>query len=484
MSWDNIDIFSEFPKFDEWCLSCKDTTSKFVVPFKVGQHSTPPFPTSEDYYQFCDVLKYEHDSLEALFLFHELFTINSNNSVTGLNDYQPYNYADFTLRDYHSGHIANLFHEISEEDWINKYDKIHPWADYIKRKFVIYKHVPHCIIFIHDLLRLKQYKFFYANKFISEAIKYNFAEDDPDRNLLLKQINLEKDFIPTEPRKWYCSEYDYDTEFDPEILVTLKPGLVTYANMLNAKTINRDDDFDEWYQSALNSGFYQWHQSALNSEFKINVPSNIGQYLPPPFPTSEDYKQFCDFLSYEIDSLDALVMFHELFTRDANDCITGLTDYNSFNMYKIAALNSMHEDRLMLALCRVRVKNWIMKYNKLSPWMDDLWCKFLCSSPCSPLVRCLYALFCTGRNRFFYFNRLVSDAIKHNFAKDDPDRELLLKHVNLKNDKIATDTRKWYRATRDFSTEFDPVFLSSLKPGLVAYADDLKTQAIKYTTRD
>ena len=142
MSLGNIDIFSEFPKFDEWRLSCKDATSKFVVPFKVGQYSAPAFPTSEDYYQLCDVLEYEHDSLEALFLFHELFTRDSNDSITGLIDYEPYNYADLTLRDYHPSHIANLFHKVSEEDWIDKYDKIHPWADYIKRKFAIYNRIP------------------------------------------------------------------------------------------------------------------------------------------------------------------------------------------------------------------------------------------------------------------------------------------------------------------------------------------------------
>ena len=146
---------------------------------------------------------------------------------------------------------------------------------------------------------------------------------------------MENDFIPTEPRKWYCSEYNYNTEFDPEILVMLKPGLVAYDNALNAKTTNQDDNFDKWFRSSLNSGFYKWYQSALNSEFKLDVPSNIKQYSPPSFPTSEDYKQFCDFLSYENDSLDALAMFHELFTRDANDCITGLTDYKRVNFTKL-----------------------------------------------------------------------------------------------------------------------------------------------------
>ena len=116
----------------------------------------------------------------------------------------------------------------------------------------------------------------------------------------------------------------------------------------------------------------------------------------------------------------------------------------------------------MLALCRARIKNW-MKYNKLLPWMDDLWCKFVCSSSYFPLVRCLFAVLCVGRDKFFYIERLVSNAIEHNFAEDDPDRKLLLRHVDLKNEEIATETRKWYRATWDFSTEFDPILLSKLK---------------------
>jgi hypothetical protein len=56
--------------------------------------------------------------------------------------------------------------------------------------------------------------------------------------------------------------------------------------------------------------------------------------------------------------------------------------------------------------------------------------------------------------------------------------------VNLKNEKVATDTRKWYRATRDFSTEFDPDFLSILKPGLVAYADQALHSFFKTRSTD
>lgn len=75
-------------------------------------------------------------------------------------------------------------------------------------------------------------RYFYRNRFAAEAIKHNFAEGDPRRDVLMKHVDVELDWEPTPTMRWYDNNYDLDTKFDPEVLEPLKVPLTILAEDL------------------------------------------------------------------------------------------------------------------------------------------------------------------------------------------------------------------------------------------------------------
>jgi len=78
------------------------------------------------------------------------------------------------------------------------------------------------------------YKVVHSDILVDAAIRRNFEESDPDRDILWEYTRCPEPQEPTEATKWfYGNYYDYTTEFADDVLVAMKPALFAYLEDVN-----------------------------------------------------------------------------------------------------------------------------------------------------------------------------------------------------------------------------------------------------------
>lgn len=239
----NSTKFLEWEDVPELCKWLDERDPHFIddVKFKTTRPPVPPFPKSEDYFQFCSVMQASRDSETVLMAFKELFDLDSEDNITGASMVFSGGELRSALSDGYRTDVEMSFQAVRQEDWSTKYNRISPWVKDVLRDIGPRSEDD-------DPLELSPYDtpasmiaasfdtgsntFYYGEDLVREAIKHNFPEGDPDRTLLMESTEVAPAKPPTETLRWYLHWYDYSRTFDPVVLAKLRPGLLAYLRDL------------------------------------------------------------------------------------------------------------------------------------------------------------------------------------------------------------------------------------------------------------
>lgn len=474
----------------------------------------PEFPMSEDYYQFCDSVGVGRDSDIGPTVFRAIFIMDSEDRITGITNHclNPNLFAG--VEGEHMLELKRVFAALRSSKLAERYPGVHQWVEDVTR-------VPTQSDFSIDDPRLDSpYKvpvrmlagyaipkygfgFRYWQDLVQEAVKFNFPENDPTRTFLLEHTWMRSPTLPASTYFWFHLYHDYRKTFDSETLARLKDGLLHYANDLKYILEYKDRTIDVREPATLacintigplatladtpelDAWSYRYYDGVENTYVPDGVKFDSGHLPVPEFPTSEDYRQFCDATGYECDHRFPLMLFKELFVTDSEDRIVGVTNHLS----SVDIRSSVDVDDLELikrALEAVRLDNSLVKYPKLHPWVESLELEVSTTDWGYTSARGafggsgfgfgLYCVLMPNGYRPYYRSVLFRQAVEYNFSEEDPTRALLLACTPVGQERSPSDPFRWHkRGLRyDFTRSFDPEFLAELKPGLLAYARDLK----------
>lgn len=199
----------------------------------------PDIPISEDYSQFSEIMSRDFTSISTLMVFKEMFHTDSEDRIIGVTD----RISDPKLHSAIDGEyrlsIEDTFKAVDQKDMATKYYRIRPWVDAFLHEmrsnsvpmeeggdYTPYEWAVHMITDFH---RPYTYKIVYSDILVDAAIRKNFEEGDPDRDVLWKYTRCPEPQEPTEATKWfYGNYYDYATKVADSVLVAMKPALLAY----------------------------------------------------------------------------------------------------------------------------------------------------------------------------------------------------------------------------------------------------------------
>jgi hypothetical protein len=82
---------------------------------------------------------------------------------------------------------------------------------------------------ITDFHRPYTYRVVYSNILVDAAIRRNFEESNPSRDVLWRYTRCSEHQEHTEATKWfYGNYYDYTTKVADSVLVAMNPALLAY----------------------------------------------------------------------------------------------------------------------------------------------------------------------------------------------------------------------------------------------------------------
>jgi hypothetical protein len=503
----------DVPELDRWS---QERPWSVIDGREVDNHPPPvsEFPTSGDYYELCDSVGVDRDSPIGFVVFNAVFTTDSEDRITGVTNHclNPNLFA--SVEGEHMVELKRVFAALRSSKLAERYPGVHQWVEDVTRdatqsdfsfegpRLRSPYEVPVTILtryaYPEDSFGLR-----YWQDLVQEAVKFNFPESDPTRTLLLEHTWMRNPDLPASTFYWFHPYYDYRKTFDPETLAELKDGLLHYANDLKYMLKYKDrtvDVRDPATSACVNTisplatlddtlELQAWSDRYHNVVESTRVPDGAkfeSGHLPvPEFPTSEDYRQFCDALGYKCSHLFPLMLFKELFVTDSEDCIIGVTNnLSSANVQ--SSINSDDFAPIRQALEAVRLDNSLVKYPKLRPWVESVELEVSTVNWGHTSVRRafggphfgvgLYPVVTPSGYKPYYRSVLFRQAVEYNFGEEDPTRALLLVCAPLEQEISPSDQFRWYKRgfRYDFTRSFDPEFLAELKPGLLAYVADLK----------